>query len=75
MGEPVPSTTNGRLTEIRDSETGERLWYSDEPIDRSKISETSQQTLLDAINNSNPDKFMRHVFEILTGQTVEEAQK
>lgn len=43
-------------------------------LNSSEISEESQQKLLNAILNNNGDKFRRHVFEILTGQTVKEAQ-
>lgn len=64
---------DGQLVEVQ--KNGETIWRKDQELNRDKISEASRQALLDAVVNQNGDKFRRHVFEILTGQTVEEAQK
>jgi len=63
----------GKLVEIQKS--GKTIWKNEDYIQRNKISQQSIDKLIDAYSNSNTDKFMADVFEILTGQKVEEAQK
>lgn len=63
---------NGKLQKIK--KNGKIVWQRENNVRRDKISDASKQALLDAILNNNGEKFRRHVFEILTGQTVEEAQ-
>jgi len=63
---------NGKLQKIK--KNGKIVWQREDNVRRDKISDASKQVLLDAILNNNGEKFRRHVFEILTGQTVEEAQ-
>lgn len=64
----------GRVIALEDQQ-GNVKWTREDSVRRDKISEASKQALLDAVVNKNGDKFRRHVFEILTGETVSEAQK
>lgn len=54
-------------------ENGETV-ESFRPLDGSQISDASQQGMVTAVENKDWDTFCRKVFEILTGQTVDEAK-
>lgn len=64
---------NDKLIEIQ--ENGETVWRDDNYVQRPKISGKSREELINAIENNDGDTFRKKVFEILTGETLEEAQK
>jgi len=63
---------DGEVKEIQ--ENGEVLWNRENTVHRNKISEQSTQDLITAIDNQDGDTFRHIVFEILTGETVQEAK-
>jgi len=62
-----------RVKEIR--EDGELVWTEDDSVRRDKISEKSREELITDIENGDFEAYARKTFEILTGETVEEAKK
>lgn len=65
--------TGQRIVEIQ--EDGETVWTEDDSVRRDKISDQSKQELIKDIENGDLEAYARKTFEILTGQTIEEAKK
>jgi len=67
---------DGRLLEIK--KDGERIWTEENTLRRPKISEQSKNGLvkeIQQIEDEHAKKTCEKMFEILTGETVEETQK
>lgn len=62
---------NERIIEIQ--EDGETIWKDEDYVQRPKISDKTRQDMVDAIQNENWEKLAKIQFEILTGQTIQEA--
>ncbi|MFT4892420.1 MAG: hypothetical protein ACI8Z7_000192 [Candidatus Nanohaloarchaea archaeon] len=63
---------DGTTKEVQ--EEGETIWLDEDYIQRPKISDQSRKELVNAIENQNWESAFKQTFEIMTGQTVEEAK-
>jgi hypothetical protein len=64
---------NGRLEEIQ--EDGKTVFTEENTLKRPKISDESRKELVKDIEKGDLEAYARKTFEILTGDTVEEAKK
>lgn len=66
-------TSNGRIVEVQ--KDGKTVWTDEDYIQRRKISQTSKNELIKDLENGNLKAYCKKTFEILTGETVEEAKQ
>jgi len=64
--------TGQRVVEIQ--ENGKTVWTEEHTIRRDKISKESRKQLVKDIQNGDLEAYARKTFEILTGQTIEQAR-